>query len=312
MYKVSVIIPVYNGGNRVAEAIKSVLKQTYPNFELIVVDDGSRDNTSAVVRSIQDERVMLLRHPNNRGICAARNTALAAASGEYIAFLDDDDIWEPTKLERQIELFRNNSNLGLIHTCAIDIYDNGMVLRRCSYYEGNCYRKLLIRDGIIASSAIVPRYCFERVGYFDEDLRLYGDWDVWIKIAKDYQIGLVKEPLVRTRIRAGSLQHSEVSRCEMYRKRVLDKHWEEIERLGLRNKAYAWHYYSIGVQHLWKGEILEARKAFTRSLRYEINLDCLAYLLCSFMPYRYRFWLRYLSRRFRCWSGGVWVGGLGR
>ncbi|HOC97311.1 MAG TPA: glycosyltransferase family 2 protein, partial [Candidatus Pacearchaeota archaeon] len=110
LLKVSVIIPTYNGSNTILRAVHSVLNHTYSNFELIVVDDCSKDNTFEVVKSIEDERVKVLRHRNNKGGSAARNTGIKEAKGEYIAFLDDDDEWLSEKVEKQVKYLRSKDS----------------------------------------------------------------------------------------------------------------------------------------------------------------------------------------------------------
>jgi glycosyltransferase involved in cell wall biosynthesis len=114
---VSVIIPTYNRAHLIGRAIQSVLKQTYQDFEVIVVDDGSIDNTEEVVKKIQENRVYYYKHDKNKGGSAARNTGISLAKGEYIAFQDSDDEWLPEKLEKQIGVFNNQTkNVGVVYT----------------------------------------------------------------------------------------------------------------------------------------------------------------------------------------------------
>src|SRR5262245_51722410 len=128
--KVTVVIPVFNRAQAVQRAVASVLAQTCQDFEIIVVDDGSTDSTPAVVAALSDPRLTLIRHERNRGGSAARNTGYRAGSAPFVAFLDSDDEWLPTKLERQLEVFDNaDDTLGLVYTDATWMWPDGTETR---------------------------------------------------------------------------------------------------------------------------------------------------------------------------------------
>ena len=199
MPKVSVIIPTYNSANYLPEAIESVLAQTYKDFEILVMDDGSTDNTKDVVAPYLD-RIIFLEGPNG-GPSKARNRAILESSSEYVAFLDADDIWYPDKLDRQITIFAENQHYSLVHSDAsyTRIYtsqeDRTWFSLKKRVKSGWIFSELLTENFIILSSVIVKRDCLNRIGLFDEDLKCWEGYDLWLRIAFEYQIGFVNAPL---------------------------------------------------------------------------------------------------------------------
>jgi glycosyltransferase involved in cell wall biosynthesis len=227
---VSVVLTTYNGASRgfLAQAVDSVLNQTFHDYELIIIDDGSRDETKAQCkRHLLDPRVRYI-YQENRGLAGARNAGIRASSSPFICFLDDDDRWQPTKLERQLEFvhgeLRNFTRWGLIFTWIELIDGDG---RRIGYrghhQKGSIYRKLLFGNTIDApSSVLVKREVFTQVGLFDESLRKCQDWDMWLRIARNYHIFPLKEYLVQYREHKNSISanHAEVF---VYEQAVLKK-----------------------------------------------------------------------------------------
>ena len=198
---VSVIIPAYNAMNFLPETLDSVLSQTFQDFEIIIVNDGSEDNIKEWGSEITDPRVSLISQ-ENKGLPGARNTGITHSNGEYIAFLDADDIWEPTKLEKQVKTFELNPELGLVDTQVfmVDQQNNILYEAGTSYQEGNVLRRAIEENLIMCgSSPTVRRKCFEKVGLFDIDLRGAEDWHMWARIAIHYQFKIIQEPLVRYR-----------------------------------------------------------------------------------------------------------------
>ena len=227
---VSVILTTCNGASRgfLAQAIKGVLNQTFQDYELVIIDDGSRDGTKEECkRYLVDPRVRYI-YQENRGLAGARNTGIRASSCRYICFLDDDDIWKPAKLQRQLEFvnvqLRNVSRWGLIFTW-IELIDEGgkLIGYRGHHQKGAIYRKLLFGNTIDApSSVLVKREVFTEVGLFDESLRNCQDWDMWLRIARKYHIFPLKEYLVQYREHKNSISanHAEVF---VYEQAVLKK-----------------------------------------------------------------------------------------
>jgi len=201
MVKISVVIPTYNSLEYLPDALNSVVNQTYVDWELIIVNDGSSDKTDEWVSQQSDPRIILICQ-ENKGKSAARNVGIERAASEYIAFLDADDYWETTKLEKQIKYIENNPEIGLVYTWT-NLADQqcqptGRIIS--SDAHGHVWKEL-VQYNILAcgSTPLVRRICFETVGKFDPDLPLAQDWDMWIRIAAKYPFGVIKEPLVRYR-----------------------------------------------------------------------------------------------------------------
>lgn len=198
---VSVIIPTYNRAHLIERAIKSVLNQTYRDFELIIVDDGSTDNTAKVVKSFNDGRIKYIKQQKNKGGSAVRNIGIKAASGKYIAFLDSDDEWLSNKLNKQIDCLAKCSDLVGAVYCSHYIQDDSLgYMRKASLSElkrGNIYNFLL--NGWCPSSTsffMLAVRIFEKSGLFDESLLSFQDYDLWIRVAQHYDFDFVDEPLV--------------------------------------------------------------------------------------------------------------------
>jgi glycosyltransferase involved in cell wall biosynthesis len=183
------------------KTLESVLKQTFTDFEVLIINDGSSDNIVEWAAGIKQPRVQLISQ-ENQGVSAARNTGIKISIGEYIAFIDADDLWERTKLEKQLQCFKNNPSLGLIHTAMMLIDEEGKSLGRTftSNVVGDALKPLLEQNTIVTSSVIVRRSCLEIVGKFDNNLRSSEDWELWVRIASRYKIALIKEPLVFYRL----------------------------------------------------------------------------------------------------------------
>jgi glycosyltransferase involved in cell wall biosynthesis len=196
---VSVVIPVFNRPAAVRRAIESVLAQTCQDFEVIVVDDHSTDNTAASVMACTDPRVRLIRHEQNRGGSAARNTGIQAGSAPYVAFLDSDDEWLPMKLERQLEVFaRSRDRLALVYTGADRVYADGSMERHIPTRQANLARTLLTENVVGETSVgMLRRSALEAVGGFDESLPASQDLDLWLRISEQFVVEVIPDALVR-------------------------------------------------------------------------------------------------------------------
>jgi glycosyltransferase involved in cell wall biosynthesis len=192
---VSAIIPTYNRSNLVREAIASVIAQREVTFEVIVVDDGSQDDTVSVLESFGSAiRVLLQPHG---GVSAARNTGIRAANGEWLAFLDSDDLWLPQKLRAQLDFFSRHTEFKICQTEETWVR-NGHKLNPRKYHKkpsGYCFPQLLERCLISPSAVIVHREVLEEVGLFDESLPVCEDYELWLRIGCRHAIGLIEEPL---------------------------------------------------------------------------------------------------------------------
>jgi glycosyltransferase involved in cell wall biosynthesis len=195
--RVSVIIPTYNRAAWVTEAVASVLAQTYRDFELVVVDDGSTDDTLAALALFGNE-AKILRREKRQGVSAARNFGVAAATGDWLAFLDSDDLWLPTKLARQVEYIRAHPDQVICQTEETWIR-NGVRVNppeTCRKVGGGIFLPSLKRCLVSPSAVMLHRRLFEKMGGFDESLPAAEDYDLWLRIAWRHPVGLIPEALV--------------------------------------------------------------------------------------------------------------------
>ncbi len=219
---VSVIIPTYNRVKLLNRALESVFKQTYRHFEVIVVDDGSTDQT---VHNLEHHPHLTLIHKENQGVSKARNTGLEHAKGDFIAFLDSDDEWKPKKLERQVEFFENNPDAMICQTDEIWIR-NGKHLNPLKKHQkvgGWIFKECLPLCIVSPSAVMMRRKLFDIVGNFDESFPACEDYDLWLRVAARFPIHLIKERLV---IKYGGhkdqLSHT-ISNLDFYRIQAIEK-----------------------------------------------------------------------------------------
>jgi glycosyltransferase involved in cell wall biosynthesis len=193
---VSVIIPTYNRARLVQEALASVEAQTFRDFEVLVVDDGSTDDTAEALALQRGVRV--LRHRSRQGVAAARNLGIAAARGEWLAFLDSDDLWLPDKLARQIAYLEQRPDLLLCQTDETWVRNGVRVNKPTSHRKlaGEIFLPSLERCMISPSAVILHRRLIEEHGGFDEALPAAEDYDLWLRLTWRYKVGLVEAPLV--------------------------------------------------------------------------------------------------------------------
>ena len=194
--EVSVILPTYNRAWILKEAIDSVLAQDFKDFELIVVDDGSTDDTGQILDSY-DQDLMVL-HQSNRGVSAARNRGIDAAAGRLIAFLDSDDLWLPRKLTTQVNFFNSNPAAVINQTEEIWIRNGIRVNPRTRHHKfsGMIFEKSLALCLVSPSAVMMRRSLFDEVGLFDEDLPACEDYDLWLRLSWRYYVHLIETPLI--------------------------------------------------------------------------------------------------------------------
>ncbi len=213
---VSVVIPNYNYAHYLSETIDSVLSQTYPQVEIIVVDDGSTDGSKEILAGYGGQIRTIFQQ--NLGVSAARNNGVSDSRGEFIAFLDADDYWLPTKIERQIERFSRDGQLGLVHVGVDEVdADGNSMLERLEGLEGDVSNELLQfkREGVLGggSGLMVPRKVFDDVGGFDLRLSTSADWDLIYQISNRYPVGFVPEILLKYRVHNSNM-HSNINVME--------------------------------------------------------------------------------------------------
>lgn len=229
---VSVVIPVFNGESCIARAIQSALDQGCADLEVVVVDDGSTDRTSEIVRRFGKSVIYKYQHNQERSV--ARNTGIELTRGRYIAFLDADDWWLPGKLERQIAHAERHSNLGIVYSWVSVVNEDGKLLRLLGNERPSCettgvdlFEWFLLGHSVPTPSVIIRRECLDVVGCFDETITYIEDWDLWMRIASRYSIGHVTEPLACYQV-----HHS-------YLPAVFARHELQTKRLYVIEKALA-------------------------------------------------------------------------
>jgi glycosyltransferase involved in cell wall biosynthesis len=193
---VSVIIPTYNRGWIVREAIDSVLSQDFHDFELIVVDDGSTDDTADILKDYRARITVLTQ--SNRGVSAARNQGVRSSSGQYIAFLDSDDRWLPQKLSRQIDFFDNHPDAQICQTEEIWIRNGRRVNPKTRHRKpsGMIFERSLELCLVSPSAVMMRRSLFGRVGLFDENFQACEDYDLWLRVSCRFPVYLIEDPLI--------------------------------------------------------------------------------------------------------------------
>lgn len=278
MNPVSAVITCYNQDEYIGDAIGSVVQQTRYDAisEIIVVDDGSEDNSGQVIREWEDRCEKVRRvYQENLGIAAARNTGIQSSSGDFIGFLDGDDVWLEERLEVQLQFLDRHPDVGLIYT---DVYAFGEEVEGrkrgyCSRYEhddDNVLRHLFVENGtILPSTALISRECFRTVGLFDPSLPQAEDPDLWLRIAGNHSIHHINEPLVLKRQRNDSLT-ANFEKNAQYLLRVTDKIADLYPKLRpFRGKRKARVYSGLARNRAVSGERKGAMQAAIRAISHD-------------------------------------------
>lgn len=249
--QVTVIIPVYNGASYIEETIISVLEQTYQDFELLIVNDGSTDNTLSILKKYESNPKVLILNKSNGGLSSARNYGIKSAKGKYISLLDADDLWEKTKLEEQIIKIQSvGEKTGIIFTDCTYIDSRGQVLKNDhEYYHldenfcGNVYERLISKNQICGSGSavLIPKNIFEKVGLFDEKLKSCEDHEMWLRIAKKYEVDYVKQRLVKIRVHPEGMQRNS-NRMFLFYFVVLARQSQDPKYKAIAFKEAEWLY----------------------------------------------------------------------
>lgn len=275
---ISVIITTYNRANFIDRAIKSVLNQIYQDFEIIIVDDGSTDNTEEIIKGYKDKRIIYIKHKKNQGISAARNTRIKKSRGEYIAFLDSDDEWVPEKLSKQVKILQNESTeVGVVYSNLCYIDENGKDMNKLlnPKREGYIYKDLLGENCVgPPSTLLIRKECFNQVGLFDSQQDAHEDWDMWIRIAKSYKFALIKIPLVKYRLHSNQISKNLEVKIIMA-KRILVKYTDELKK---RYSLHSKHYFSIGNKFCHIGKTKEGQRYLLKAI--SLYPFCIRYYIC--------------------------------
>ena len=234
--KVTVIVPTWNRAAMIAIAIKSILSQTFSDFELLILDDASTDNTHEVVLPfLTDKRVRFVSHPKNIGITANRNYGISIALGTYIAMLDSDDVWlDENKLERQIEILDSHPDIGIVGTYAKRLDEKGNDIGDITTHaaDASIRRSMMRRNQFIQSSVLIRKKAIDDAGRYDEGVPIWEDYELWLRIGALYQFRNIPEFLTGYRDHAGNIsKESEEKSIAAY---------QMIYKLHKKNYPMAW------------------------------------------------------------------------
>jgi glycosyltransferase involved in cell wall biosynthesis len=266
---VSVIIPTYNRSQMLRAALESVLAQTYPAIEVVVVDDGSTDDTAAMLEQYAG-RICCVKQ-NNQGVERARNKGIRVSTGDYLSFLDDDDLMMPTKIERQVKVLDSQPEVGLVHCGYHYIDKDGNHLETTGRLpEGDVRKQLVWGCFPWSGGPLIRRECFDHIGK-KEHRDWYGDWGMWLRIAlAGYPFACIQEPLGYYRIVRGSMIDDKVANCERLVFSILDQvfaNWQLPDDIvAEKNQIYGgWHFW-ISCRYYLGGYWDEAKRNLKATL----------------------------------------------
>lgn len=278
---VSIIIPTYNRFNYILDALKSVLNQTYKNIEVIIIDDGSKDNTKKIV----EEYIKLNKLNNvyyfykeNGGVATARNFGIEKSSGELIAFLDSDDIWREEKISKQIEFFKN-PKVGLVHSHYSIMKESGEIITnksiKQSEFNGYMYQKMRLHNLVGTSTVVIRKECIDKVGFFEGEYSPAEDYDLWLRISKEYEFGYISESLVYYREFSSENISRNLVKLENGVIKILNKHWNNISLTKNDQKekylAYSRFYSYLATNYYEQGNKKKFIEYYLKACNISIN-----------------------------------------
>ena len=291
---VAAILATMNRPEYVRGAIASACEQTHESMEVVVIDDSDDRQTEAVVDELRqtysDVPITYLHNDTPQGLPAARNQGVAATDARFLAFLDDDDRWNPEKTSRQLSLFRSGpDDLALVHSGYVGRYEDGRHKSTVTpEYDHPAYPRILEENFIgTPSTVMIERDAFEDVSGFDETIRFCEDWDLYIRIARNYRCAYVTEPLIE-RTYHDDAMIEDLEPFFKYRKRLLEKYEEERQRHDFSERAWTTHYRLVGRKHLEAGNRRRARDAYrvAWSMTNDVDFAVMCVLLYA-LPIRF-------------------------
>ena len=268
MSLVSVIIPVYNGERYIVQTIDCVISQTYKDIEIIIVNDGSTDKSYEKIRPYLDLPNIKYIEQENQGVAAARNKGINNSSGEFIAFLDQDDLWLPEKIERQIKIFENNPGIALVHSKFSFINGKGdriEPLWQIRKAAGYCYKEIFFNNKIGMLTVIAKKKCIKEAGMFDEAIAVTDDYDLWLRITYYHPIGYIDESLAMYRYHGQNTSTNMLNYKKNELKvvqKILKRFPKTYEIVGEKNVRRRLYYPMIELSNLAKrnGNISDYKK----------------------------------------------------
>ncbi len=269
MARVSVIIPTYNRAQYIAQAVDSVLAQSYKDYEIVIVDDGSTDNTREVIEGYSTVRYIA---QSNRGEAGARNTGIRNTTGEYLAFLDADDTFLPAMLETQVALLESDPDVAVAYSDVNLSDERGQVRGRLSSVipggkvSGHVFEALVRGNFLTVNSVLVRRAVLKRVGLFEETIRTFPDWDLWLRIAAEYPFLYQDVPLANYRMHSQMVSQDRVRMWQgalAVRTRIIT--WPAFQACSPPSRQYC--YYQLGLLNCLVGDMRKGRSYLWRAMR---------------------------------------------
>ena len=246
---ISIIIPIYNGAIFLEETINSALSQSFKDFEILLINDGSTDNSQEIINKYISKFPNMIKgfYQKNHGVCSARNFGIKEAIGDYIAFLDQDDIWLPEKLDLQFDILDRRKNIGFV-MCAYFMIDSKSVRSETKIkydvgqFNEDIVKELFLRNVLgPPSCALVRKKCFDEIGYFDVNISSGPeDRDMWLRLCKYYSFFFLSDELCGFRFHENNA-HKNVNRMKKNQKNFIKKH-KEIYKINMIRKSYAYIY----------------------------------------------------------------------
>lgn len=280
---ISVIVPAYNCESTIIETITSIQVQTLFDIEIIIINDGSTDNTLNLLTKIQDERLKIFSYENG-GLPTARNRGITHATSPYISFIDADDLWAPDKLELQLAALLNHPNAGVAYSWTICIDNEGKNFYPGvqASYQGNVLSHLLVCNFIASgSNVLLRREVIDAVGEFDSTLKSCEDWDYWLRVARSWDFVVVTKPQIIYRLSSGAMS-SKIEVMEKYQLLVLEKAFLkaplELQHLKKQGQSYIYQFLThlcltrvknkgavkAAAKNLWKSIYLHPKTLLTQ------------------------------------------------
>jgi teichuronic acid biosynthesis glycosyltransferase TuaG len=295
-------MPAYNAESTIAESINSVLLQTFQNWELIIINDGSTDKTLEISRGFAslDARIRILDLAKNTGLSNARNQGAYSANGKYIAFLDSDDLWYPQKLEIQLSYHQKNQNCMISHTDFGIFNEKGKIETPFKFFSllfikkrGNLFYQLMYTNSIGILTVIIKRELFYEINGFDMDLWGMEDQDLWLRISsKDVNFYFIEEILASYRVSNNGMMKNILKYKQTYR-RFLKKHKKLIWNNKNHELAAAYYYRHFGVLYFEVNKYKLATLYFIKSIKQSFNIFfqfiTIPYLLASILNYFFQY-----------------------
>jgi glycosyltransferase involved in cell wall biosynthesis len=293
--KVSVIIPTYNRKEEIVPTLKSVLNQNFASFEVIVVNDNEDEKVVLnILNQLSDDRIKYLKNQRRKGANGARNTGLENARGKYVAFLDDDDLWNMDKLEKQIRKFDESvDNVGFVYSGfeVISRIDPTFSKKILPSKKGDVFSNMIQRNFVGSPTPLIKKSVFSKSGYFDENLLSAQDWELWIRMSAVTHFEYVDEVLAKYVV------HGDQLSIDFNKKRnsieyILQKHKGLYDR---DKTALALNYKKIAVIYFMTGDLNTCRHNIKKAIFIikEFRLDLIIHLILTFFPSFYRIYINH-------------------